>query len=97
METRPRGSEPRRGLLLAQKCFAPKRPFQEEAEELPGRWPVLGDLLAGKQRPLCNAFGWGWVELFVCGGRGSVWVGVRTHARLRRGRGGRENRMGEGM
>lgn len=39
MEMRPCGSEPQQGLLLAQKCYAPKRPSQEQAQELPGRPP----------------------------------------------------------
>lgn len=52
VETRPWGSEPRRGLLLAQECFAPKgRPKSRLRDCLADR-PSLGDLSAGK-RLLC--------------------------------------------
>lgn len=79
------------GLSLGTDCFwlkspCPQKAVQEQAQELPGRPPILGDPWAGKQRPLCNAFCWGWVELFVF-----------MCVRARRGRGGRETKKGEGM
>lgn len=65
METRPPGGLARPRIASGSKALVPKRPSQEQAQELPGRPPILGDPWAGKQRPLCNAFCWGWVELFV--------------------------------
>ncbi|KAF6081771.1 hypothetical protein HJG60_008790 [Phyllostomus discolor] len=87
METGPWGSEAGRGLLPAPKCFAPKMPPQEQAQELPGRPPTslvtprLGNSVLR-------------ATLFAGGGLSCAWC---CRVCLRRGRGGRATEEGEGM